>query len=431
MSSYLIVGAGVFGVSTAYHLKKQIPSASVTLIDRTDPPCPIAASHDINKIVRADYEDIFYCKLGLKTLHAWKTDPFFKQWFHPSGLLSVTDGNSLLIKKILQNLEKLDAKSEAEVFTPKEISQRFNGMFSDMRLKPDDKLLFNSSAGIAEAEKALGATIQACIDLGVRYVAAPVSRLIIQDNVCRGVEIEDGSRFSAPNIILSTGAATAKLLADSAPQQRELQVGPRITARGVCCAAVKLDDQQIKTFRKVPAVAHHAGGIQGETMPPVDGLLKFISDVSIKNTVFHPASGQHISVPFTDKTRSQWTTPEHIPRELRDDLNGVIKNIYGKKADGLRTTTMRLCWDGITPDDNWFICPHPRCTNLFVATAGSFHGWKFLPIVGEYVVQMLQGTLSEEMAQKWSWDRPLHSYPNPDRPDREWRNIKAGGASKL
>ena len=80
-------------------------------------------------------------------------------------------------------------------------------------------------------------------------------------------------------------------------------------------------------------------------MPPVDGLLKFISDVSIKNTVLHPASGQYISVPFTDKMKSQWTSPEDIPRKLREELDSVIKNIYGEKeADDLKTTTMRLCW---------------------------------------------------------------------------------------
>ena len=265
MSSYIIVGAGVFGVSTAYHLKKQVPSASVTLIDRTDPPCPIAASHDINKIVRADYEDMVYCGLGLKTLHAWKTDPHFKKWFHPSGLLSVTDGDSTLIEKILENLEKLDARSEAEVLTPGDMSTKFDGMFSDMRLKPGDKLLFNSAAGIAEADKALGATIQACIKLGVRYVAAPVSQLIIENNACMGVQTEEGSIFSANKIILSTGAATAKLLADSAPRQKDLQVGPRITARTSCCAAVKLKEHQVKEFEKVPAVAHHVVGIQGTT----------------------------------------------------------------------------------------------------------------------------------------------------------------------
>ena len=79
-------------------------------------------------------------------------------------------------------------------------------------------------------------------------------------------------------------------------------------------------------------------------MPPVDNLLKFISDISFENTVLHPESGQQISVPFTDERRSQWTSPENIPSELKEDLDNVMKSLYGKKASRLETTTMRICW---------------------------------------------------------------------------------------
>ncbi len=61
--------------------------------------------------------------------------------------------------------------------------------------------------------------------------------------------------------------------------------------------------------------------------------------------------------------------------------------------------------DGITPNQDFIISPHPRCENLYIATGGSFHGWKFLPIIGKYVVQMLDGTLDEDIAKRWAWDR--------------------------
>lgn len=63
-SSYIIVGAGVFGTSTALHLKCRHPDAQVTLIDRHAPDAPTrpAASWDWNKVVRADYRDITYCR---------------------------------------------------------------------------------------------------------------------------------------------------------------------------------------------------------------------------------------------------------------------------------------------------------------------------------------------------------------------------------
>lgn len=89
-----------------------------------------------------------------------------------------------------------------------------------------------------------------------------------------------------------------------------------------------------------------------------------------------------------------------------------------------------LLRDGLTQDDNWYICPHPRCANLFIATGGSFHGWKFLPILGEYVIRMLDGGLSSEEAERWAWDRDLEGLPpNPIEPKRELRDIKSQDAN--
>lgn len=52
MQSYIIVGAGVFGVSTAYTLIQKYPQASVTLVDRDafDAESRVAASWDWNKV---------------------------------------------------------------------------------------------------------------------------------------------------------------------------------------------------------------------------------------------------------------------------------------------------------------------------------------------------------------------------------------------
>ena len=72
---YLIVGACVFGVSTALHLKQTHPASRVTLLDRTPPSSASrpAASWDWNKVIRADYKDPFYCGLALESQDAWKT----------------------------------------------------------------------------------------------------------------------------------------------------------------------------------------------------------------------------------------------------------------------------------------------------------------------------------------------------------------------
>jgi sarcosine oxidase/L-pipecolate oxidase len=44
---------------------------------------------------------------------------------------------------------------------------------------------------------------------------------------------------------------------------------------------------------------------------------------------------------------------------------------------------------------------------------GSFHGFKFLPVMGDIVVQMLNGELDEEMRVRFAWDRPGEGDNSP------------------
>jgi len=69
------------------------------------------------------------------------------------------------------------------------------------------------------------------------------------------------------------------------------------------------------------------------------------------------------------------------------------------------SSILRKIRDGITPNQDFIISSHTRCQNLYIATGGSFHGWKFLPIIGKYVVQMLDGQLDAELEKRWAWDR--------------------------
>lgn len=59
----------------------------------------------------------------------------------------------------------------------------------------------------------------------------------------------------------------------------------------------------------------------------------------------------------------------------------------------------------MTPNQDFIITSHPHCANLFVATGGSFHGWKFLPTIGQYVVELLDGVLDPALVKRWAWDR--------------------------
>ena len=260
--SHLIIGSGVFGASTAYHLSKSHPTSKIALLDRSDSyPCPLAASHDYNKIVRADYGNQFYCSLALEAREAWKKEPLYKDLFHESGMVVLDDTG--LGRKITRNYDDLNAYSEAVVISPEDLKRRYEGLFKGADLNGIDEVFVNPLSGCVEATKAVKAVIEAAVSNGVEYIEGDVATLTFDTNGdCAGVETKNGKTISADKIILSTGAGTQKLLADSAPNRPELQSEDRITAAAVITGVVMLNQEQMKRFEKAP-IFIHAGDVMG------------------------------------------------------------------------------------------------------------------------------------------------------------------------
>jgi sarcosine oxidase/L-pipecolate oxidase len=60
-----VIGGGAWGLSTALHLY-QNGYTNITVFETADSiPSQYSAAYDINKIVRAEYEDSFYTDLAL------------------------------------------------------------------------------------------------------------------------------------------------------------------------------------------------------------------------------------------------------------------------------------------------------------------------------------------------------------------------------
>lgn len=65
-------------------------------------------------------------------------------------------------------------------------------------------------------------------------------------------------------------------------------------------------------------------------------------------------------------------------------------------------THCRIC---TTPTADFLIAPHPRVAGIHLATGGSAHAWKFLPIIGDLVVDSIEGTLPTELLEKWAYQK--------------------------
>ncbi|KAI8625007.1 sarcosine oxidase [Xylariaceae sp. FL1651] len=421
-SSYMIVGAGVFGASTALHLARTLPNAKITLVDQQRPN-QAAASSDLNKVIRADYDDIVYMQLGLEAQASWRNDPIFKPWYHESGLLMVEPRG--VGRKVYENYKTLNCAHTGEMLTPEQVVRRFP-VFQNSNWGGVKECLYNSKSGWGEGDEALGALVQAAIDHGVKFMMATVNQLHINGSgECLGVKIENGEGspqvITADTTVLCTGASTAGILADSAPHWDELQANDRIFAVGAVQCTVSYPPEEQEKLENAPFLFLGYPHTEGEVIPAFKGLLKFNCDKSFTNFVYHKGLEKQLSLPPSKRTETVFS--QDVPESLKKDVQRVVDNTYGRNIQGLVIQSYRMCWDAMSPNQDWIIDYHPSCKDLFIATAGSFHAWKFMPNIGKYVVQGLLGTLSNDLARKWAWDREptgaacSHYIPEQDLKD--------------
>lgn len=264
--SYLIVGAGVFGVSTAYHLIQKYPNASVTLVDRDafDAESRVAASWDWNKVVRADYDDFVYCQLALEAQDVFMNEPLWKPFFHQTGVYWTC--RSDYAQNVISHHKKLGRKDDIIALPVSEARKLYNGLFEDADYSGVKEVLVNRASGWAAAGDCLQAVTRQAIHLGVKYVTAEVLSLKFDTRGnCEGVKTRTGDGLTASHVILCTGAYTTKLLELSAAQSGliNLPAGDRIMAAGIATGMAHLDEEQLPKFASMPV------GFQGYT--PEDG----------------------------------------------------------------------------------------------------------------------------------------------------------------
>lgn len=260
--SYIIVGAGVFGVSTAYHLIQRYPHASVTIVDRDayDAETRVAASWDWNKVVRADYDDIVYCQLALEAQDIFKSDPLWKPYFHETGIYWIC--RSDYAQDVINNYKKLGRTADLKAVPIEEARKLYGGLFDDADYTGVKEVLVNKSSGWAAAGDALRAVTKRTLELGVKYHVGEVGSLQFDlDGRCSGIKTTRGEVLSASHTILCTGAYTPKLLEYSAHSSgiKEISAGSRIVAGGITTGMTTLDDETHKRFASMPV------GVQGYT----------------------------------------------------------------------------------------------------------------------------------------------------------------------
>ncbi|KAJ5017499.1 L-pipecolate oxidase [Colletotrichum sp. SAR 10_99] len=363
--SVLIVGGGVFGTSTAYHMSLRGYS-SVTVVDRFDAPSKDSAATDLNKVVRADYPNPLYAKLGDETMREW-TNPssIFAGMYRKTGW--IMSGHSMTRGWLHSAVEtaKKAGREGVKFMSTEEMKQRWPVLTGDF---PDWTNLWSPVAGWVPSGQALLRMANAAKAQGVKYIsgeAGYVKKLLYDsDGTCKGAVAADGSIYTADIVLLATGANTATLV----------DAKKEVVAQTSVICVMKLEPHEVEKYKDIPIIDDFEQGI---IFPPDEnGLIKLCSVRLLTNYRNRYVAGASV-------THSLGDYPDDgCPKEIEDEMRTFVREMIPELADRPFVST-KLCWDGIASDLNFRVCPYPNTKNLFVATVGSNHGFKFLPIIGK------------------------------------------------
>src|SRR5438270_8399961 len=200
-----VIGAGVFGAWTAWHLAKR--GKRVLLIEAHGPGHSRASSGGESRIIRMGYgADELYTRWSQRSLVQWKE--FFaakqKQLFLETGVLWMAGNNDARLQDTSATLKQYRVKFE-------ELDRAtLEKRYPQIGLEEIQKGIFEPHSGVLLARRAVAAVVEDAIRLGVEYRCAQVVDPRAAGAV-KHVTTKQGERIGAWQVVCACGAWRGKI----------------------------------------------------------------------------------------------------------------------------------------------------------------------------------------------------------------------------
>ncbi|CAI6096046.1 unnamed protein product [Clonostachys chloroleuca] len=419
--SVIIIGAGIFGLSTALAIARRHPSTKVTIVDRLTPPVEDGTSVDTTRCIRADYGDPLYAELAEKAQKKIEQDPELSRFYFKQGMSFVAEGTpGPMLDLYKKNLAAVRARADkglagdpVEMKSPEAVFQSIHGRaaqpVSDASLGRRKRWNIgyrNMDDAFIDARECVRIYYERCLAQPsiVFRCGVPVDRLAVSGQQARGVILENGQTLSADLTLVAAGAWSNKLV----------YLDDLIIPSAIEVAWIKLTDDEAVKWKNMSITTNFDTGFN--LFPPYRGEIKCLRrSAGYRNTVViphpeDPSKTIRTSLPRTVVTNPTDQIPLDAEKALRDNLREMMPQLADRPFD--RT---KLCWLSQTPSADFIIAPHPRIAGVHVATGGSAHAWKFLPTIGDLVLDSMEGKLDSKLAAKWAFGTKGTSEGNAPR----------------
>lgn len=396
----LIVGCGVFGLSTALEAVKQ--GKFVYILDKYEPPSPWSAANDFNKIIRCEYNDEMYAKMAIEALHLWRSDPLFKKSFNECGRILISPmnhkGRLEFERKGIETLRSLNEGLKYEFYKGGlEIGNKFEG-FKDNDVPSNQEVKYNPEGGLGLAAQTIKDVYEYLLSHHrVRFVfgeSGDVVSVKRYSNGEVGIVTASGYTHSASTVILAMGANSGSVL----------NLENQQSATGAFVTHIQLTDEEFDIYKNIPVLFDAEIGYFFPPDPLTKIMKLCLTGRGIKRSINDPFnSNTQISLPRYHNENPTDTIPEELVDDFRQLLNKYAPSLKSHNLFG-----SRVCWYGDTEKSHFLIDKVPGFTNLYIATGDSGHGYKFFPNIGKYIIQMVDDNLESDMKENWKWTSRLN-----------------------
>jgi sarcosine oxidase len=355
MHEVIVLGVGGVGSAALYHLARR--GVRAVGIERFAPPHDRGSSHGQTRIIRQAYfEHPDYVPLLKRSYELWRDleAGAGRKLYHPTGLLEVGPPDGVVLPGVLESarLHNLDV----EKLTASEVRRRFPGF-----VVPDGcEVVFERDAGYLRVEDCVRTHVDEALRLGAELRTGEAVQAWRFDGGQFVVET-DRERYTAPRLVLAPGAWAGQLLA-------ELQIPLRVVRKHLHW--LRNDDPRLREDSGCPAFFYETPEGYYYGFPQID-------DRGVKAA--EHSGGDEVADPLQVDRSLDPAELARVQAFLADRLPGV----------SAQPTGHAVCMYTMTTDEHFLVDRHPRWPQAAFVAGLSGHGFKFTPVLGEILAQLV------------------------------------------
>ncbi len=357
-----VIGAGVFGAWTAWHLAKR--GQRVALIDAYGPAHSRASSGGETRIIRMGYgADELYTRWARQSLAQWKE--FFaatgQVLFLETGVLWMAGKDDARLGDTKQTLGRCGVPFEE--LDRKALERRY----PQIGLEEIQCGILEPNSGVLMARRAVAAVAEDAIRMGAEYRCAQVLRPAASGRV-HEVKTSGGEIISAGQFVFTCGPWLGKVFPDV--------LGSRI-----------FPSRQEVFFFGIPAGDARFAAPALSTWLFQEDLVYGMPDIE----------GRGLKIAFDE--HGERVDPDTQSRIVSPAMTEMVRKYVARRFPALKEAPIvetRVCQYENSSNGDFLIDRHPEMENVWFVGGGSGHGFKHGPAVGTYVTAQLLGGAAAE-----------------------------------